>query len=252
MPGFEDHFSKIATDYLRYRPRYPAALFDWLASVAPGRDLAWDCGTGNGQAANELARHFEHVIATDASAEQIALAAPHERIEYRVLRTEDVRLPPSSVDLVTVAAAIHWFEIESFHASVKRFLRPDGVVALWTYHLPVIEPAIDRVVIDDYGRVVNAYWPERFHYVRERYRTLPFPFDEIEAPPFEIVMTWDLEHLMGFMASWSSAQRYQQERGESPVAQVAEELRRAWGDPAREREIRWPIFLRAGRKPATA
>jgi SAM-dependent methyltransferase len=249
---FEDHFSRSAAHYARYRPRYPEALFDWLASVAPGRDLAWDCGTGNGQAARSLARHFERVIATDASAEQIALAERHERIEYHVVRAEDVRLPPASVDLVTVAAAIHWFDHESFYHTVRRVLSPAGVLAVWTYHLPVIEPEIDRIIRDEYGRVVDPYWPERFRYVRERYRTLPFPFEEIEAPPFQIEASWDLEHLMGFMASWSSAQRYQADRGESPIAPVAPALSRAWGDPARERPIRWPIFLRAGREPIRA
>src|SRR6266498_1141048 len=81
---FKDHFSKQAADYANFRPRYPRELFEYLGSVAPSRALAWDCATGNGQAAVELAEVFDRVIATDASEKQIANAEPHDRVEYRI------------------------------------------------------------------------------------------------------------------------------------------------------------------------
>ena len=143
--SFEDLFSKQAEEYAQYRPRYPDALFEYLASVAPGHALAWDCATGNGQAALSLAPYFERVVGTDASESQIANAQPHEKITYRVARAEQTDFEDHSVDLITVAQAIHWFDLDAFYAEAKRVLRPGGVLAAWTYYESEIEPAIDRV-----------------------------------------------------------------------------------------------------------
>src|SRR5512142_92857 len=161
MTNFEDHFSSYARDYARYRPQYPPELFAYLASISPGRHLAWDCGTGNGQAAWELAKHFDRVYATDASADQIAQALPHERIEYRVERAENVSLADASVDLVTVAIAVHWFDLELFYQVVRRVARPGGLLAVWMYHVPVIDPAIDPILEHYYTDILTGYWPER-------------------------------------------------------------------------------------------
>lgn len=139
--NFEDHFSELAQAYARYRPSYPSALFSYLASVAPGREFAWDCGTGNGQAALALAEHFDRVVATDASAAQIAHAFAHERVDYRVERAEAVSLGDGSTDLITVAIAVHWFDLEAFYREVRRVLKAKGILAVWTYHLPMIEPS---------------------------------------------------------------------------------------------------------------
>ena len=246
MAGFEDHFSAQAGEYARYRPHYPPELFDYLVSIAPGHHLAWDCGTGNGQAALELARHFERVLATDASAEQVALAAPHERIEYRVEPAEETSLEAGSVDLVTVAIAVHWFDLDRFYPAVRRVLAPRGVLAVWTYHMMEIEPAIDRIVDHYYRDVVGAYWPPRFRHVDQRYRTLPFPFEELIPPEFHMHADWTLENLTGFLSSWSATERYRAERGHHPVGLIWPELSRAWGAPSQVRPVRWPLHLRVG------
>ena len=244
MPGFEDHFSPQADAYARYRPVYPPALFAYLASIAPGRDLAWDCGTGNGQAALGLAEHFQQVVATDASPEQLAHAIPHERIEYRVERAEDIALPPGSVDLVTVAVAVHWFDFDAFYGAVRRVLRGGGALAVWTYHLPVIDPAIDPILERYYREVLAGYWPPRIAYLEQKYRTLPFPFEELAPPHFEMEADWELDHLAGFLSSWSATQRYQAERGEHPLRVIWPDLERAWGEGPRH--IRWPLYFRIG------
>ncbi len=246
MASFEDHFSSYARDYARYRPQYPSGLFSYLASISPGRQLAWDCGTGNGQAARELARHFDRVYATDASADQIAQALRHERIEYRVERAEDVSLGDACVDLVTVAIAVHWFDLEPFYQAVRRVAKPQGILAVWMYDLPVIDPAIGRILEHYYSDVVAGYWPERFHFMAERYQTLPFPFEEIQPPAFEMRADWELAQVAGFLDSWSATRRYQKERGQHPVSQIWQELSDAWGEPTRRRTIRWPIYLRLG------
>ncbi|NJN88139.1 MAG: class I SAM-dependent methyltransferase [Leptolyngbyaceae cyanobacterium SL_7_1] len=125
-PTFKDHFSDHAQNYAKYRPGYPTVLFDYLATLVERPEVAWDCATGNGQAALGLAAHFPTVYATDASAEQIAHAFPHERIHYRVASAESSGLANCSVDLVTVGLALHWFDRERFYQEVQRVVKPGG------------------------------------------------------------------------------------------------------------------------------
>jgi SAM-dependent methyltransferase len=247
MTTFEDHFSKQARDYARYRPQYPDELFGYLASIAPARRLAWDCGTGNGQAALGLVRHFEHVVATDASADQVGQAVPHERIDFRVERAEAVGLESGSVDLVTVATAVHWFDLPRFYAEARRVATSGGVLAVWTYFQFEIAPAIDPIMTRYHAQVLGDYWPKGFHHVVDRYRTLPFPFDEIPPPELEVRSLWTLRELSGFLNSWSATQRYLEQRGDHPLRAIWPALSEAWGDPDQPRPIRWPLYLRVGR-----
>lgn len=245
--NFEDHFSKWAEDYARNRPRYPDELFSYLASISPGRKLAWDCGTGNGQAAIKLVDHFERVIATDASSDQLARAIQHERIEYRIEPAEEVTLSAGSIDLITVAIAVHWFDLDRFYQQVRRVLKPEGILAVWSYHLPVIQPGIDNILNRFYTSVLSGYWPERFHYVDERYQTLPFPFDELLSPPYEMIAEWDMGQMVGFINTWSATRRYQEKNGFHPLKFVWDDLLKAWGDPEHKWTIHWPIYLRVAR-----
>lgn len=244
---FKDHFSGHAADYARYRPDYPAALFAWLAEIAPARDRAWDCATGNGQAALALAEHFGAVVATDASETQVASAFAHPRVAYRVAPAEASGLEDASVSLITVAQALHWFDIPAFWAEADRVLRPGGVVAVWAYHLFRCTPEVDAVVDRLYSDVVGPYWPPDRKLIEEGYPiTLPFP--RVEPPPFEMTKRWTLDDLTGYLRTWSSSRRYFEAKGADPVALVAPELEAAWGDPAEARELRWPLLLHVGRK----
>jgi ubiquinone/menaquinone biosynthesis C-methylase UbiE len=245
---FEDHFSRLARQYSIYRPRYPRRLFSFLAGIAPEKDLAWDCGTGNGQAALQLAKHFQNVYATDASQEQIAQAAGHPRIEYKVEPAENVSLPSSSVDLVTAAVAVHWFNLDRFYQEVKRVLKPAGILVVWTYHLPQIAPAVDHVIEMYTRQVLGDFWPARIRYLDEKYKTLPFPFQEFEPPHFEIRARWDLNCLAGFLSSWSAVNRYIAQYGNHPMERIWEELQTAWGEGDRKRVITWVLYFRLGRK----
>src|SRR5215212_3897227 len=173
---FEDHFSNQSAQYALHRPQYPDEIYAYLASIVPGHSLAWDCGTGNGQAAIGLAKYFDKVHATDASAEQISRAYPHAKVDYRVEPAEHVSLNASSTDLVTVAVAVHWFDFEEFYREVKRVLKPEGILAVWTYYLTEISPEIDQLVFKYYSEIVKDFWPERIRYLDERYQTIPFPF----------------------------------------------------------------------------
>lgn len=245
--SFKDHFSGHAADYASSRPGYPAALFTYLAGLPARRELAWDCGTGNGQAAVRLADAFARVVASDASAGQLAHAEPHPRVEYRLGPAERVELADGSVDLVTVAQALHWFDFDRFYAEVRRVLAPGGALAAWTYKLLSVAPAIDRVLLHFAHQVVGPYWPPERRYVDEEYRTLPFPFADEAAPVFHGEERWDLPHYLAYVSTWSAVKRHTQATGHDPLPAFAAEVAAAWGEPARERTISLPIYLRVGR-----
>lgn len=246
MTEFKDHFSGHADEYARYRPGYPPALFEWLASQAPATRLAWDVGTGSGQAAVGLARHFDRVVATDAAAAQLNNAAVHERVLYKVASAEDAGLADGSVDLVTVAQAVHWFDFARFYAEVRRVLRAHGVIAIWTYGLARITPAVDAVVARYYTETVGRYWPPERRFVDEEYRTIPFPFDEFDAPAFRMALSWSLADLLGYLGTWSATKRYAQAHGVDPIDALREPLAGAWGREA-VRGVEWGLYVRVGR-----
>jgi SAM-dependent methyltransferase len=244
---FKDHFSGHAADYAAFRPTYPAPLFDFLATLPERRALAMDCATGNGQAALGLAERFDHVLALDASAEQLANAWPHPRVTYRQARAEATGAADHTVDLVCVAQALHWFDFDLFYAEARRVLVPGGAIAAVTYDLARITPALDRLIDRLSQQIVGTYWPPERRWVDERYRTIPFPFAEVAAPSLEIEAHWDLGQLLHYFGTWSSVRRYQAATGRDPVKLLQDELAAAWGDPAAVRRIAWPLFLRAGR-----
>ena len=249
--NFEDHFSKQSQTYAQYRPKYPEEIYAYLTSLAPGRSLAWDCGTGNGQAAVGLAKYFDKVYATDASAEQISRAYSHPNVEYHVEPAEHILLTDSIVDLVTVAVAIHWFNFDEFYREVKRVLAPDGILAVWTYNLTEISPEIDSLINDYYFNILNGFWPERIRYLEEGYKTIPFPFKEISPPSFSMKASWTLEQFAGFLSSWSATQRYREQNGHHPLETIWDKLSVAWGDEDETRSIRWPLHFRIGKASLT-
>jgi SAM-dependent methyltransferase len=245
---FKDHFSKQAADYAIFRPSYPPELFDYLGSVAPSHELAWDCGTGNGQAAVGLASVFDRVIATDASKKQISNAQPHEGVEYRVAPAENSGIRSGTLDLIMVAQALHWFDLDRFYGEAQRVLKPDGVLAASAYNLLHIEGPIDDAVNRYYYEVVGPFWPPERKLV-EQFADLPFLFREIDPPKFEMTAHWNLDHLLGYLRTWSSTQRFIAAKGSDPLKQIMDDLRTAWGAPEQTRNIIWPLTLRIGRNP---
>jgi hypothetical protein len=247
---FADHFTPVADAYAACRPAQPAEVLAFAASLAPARGLAWDCGTGNGQAAVGLAALFERVVATDASAAQIARALPHPRVEYRVARAEASGLPDASVDLVTAAQAVHWFDLDGFNREVRRVAAPGAAVVVWSYLWTTVDdPAVDALV-QELARVTLAPdWPPEIQLVADEYRTLPFPFREIPAPALALTARWTLAELLGFARTWSGTARHARRTGIDPVARAEPRLREAWGDPALPRDVGWRIAIRAGRCP---
>jgi len=245
---FQDLFSEVANRYADFRPRYPAALFDFLAKLAPHDGLVWDCAAGNGQATGDLARHFAWVIATDASRKQIAAATPHPRIEYRVATAEESGLPDHSVALAIAAQALHWFDLQRFYAEVNRVLQPGGVLAAWAYGIIQVEGhAVNRLVQEFYTVTVGPYWPRERRLVEDGYRTLPFPFADIPVPAFRMEARWTLEQLLGYFSTWSATSRFIKANGRNPIEPLAAALGRVWGPMESPRLVAWPLSVRVGR-----
>ena len=245
---FNDHFGQVAEQYADFRPHYPAALFDWLGSQCAAHECVWDCGAGSGQAAIPLADYFSSVHATDASASQIAQAYPHPRIHYRVASAEDSGLASNSVDLVTVAQALHWFDLDRFYAEVRRVLKPGGVIAAWSYGMIRVEGAeIDAAVQHFYRHTIGPYWPPERRHVENGYRDLEFPFHLIDPPPLSMRVHWTLDQLLGYLRSWSASARYVSVMGKDPALALSAELLPAWGGPEHRRQVEWPLSIRAGR-----
>jgi methyltransferase family protein len=245
--AFKDHFSTQAREYTQFRPRYPRELFAFLSSLPQRREAAWDCGTGNGQAAVDLAEWFDDVIATDPSANQVAHAEPRANVKYLVATAEECPLASGSIDLVTVAQALHWFGLDGFYAQARRVGRAGSVLAAWSYPLANISPPVDRIVAYLYGDLLGSYWPPERKLIEERYQTIAFGFDEIPAPEFAMTAQWNLRDLIGYLGTWSSVQKYGQRHGGDPLAQVAADLAEAWGAAETLRLVRWPLYLRVGR-----
>ena len=242
-----DHFTQVAGKYAAFRPSYPDALFDWLASIAPQRELAWDCGAGSGQATVALASRFARVLGTDISSAQLASAPALANVEYRVTPAEASGLPDHCVDVVTVAQALHWFDLPRFYGETQRVLRPRGIIAAWGYNrLMTGHAEVQRIVDRFYDETLVAYWPPERAHVENGYRDLPFPFSRIPAPAFSLHKAWTREHLLGYLRSWSAVGRFQAEKGYDPVSELADEIGEHWVEGEIFR-IEWPLFLHVGR-----
>jgi SAM-dependent methyltransferase len=257
-PAFEDHFGGHAAAYAAGRPTYPGALYDALAELAPGRALAWDVATGNGQAAVALAERFDRVIASDASADQLEQATRHPRVTYVPARAETSPPAAAGADLITIAQALHWFAGPDFDAVVRRTIRPGGIVAAWSYGRCTIDrataPEIDAAVDDLHDRIVGPWWPARRAHVLNGYRDLDLPGEPVELPPVDMVVSWTLPRLLAYVGTWSATRRCRDaavaghaDAPADPVAAIRDRLEAAWGDPGVVRTVRWPLAVLARR-----
>ena len=243
-PSFKDHFSLQSAGYARHRPHYPDDLFAYLAGLTDRR-LAWDCATGNGQAAIALARHFERVVATDASEAQIDAAIAHPAVSYRVATAEASGLGDDTVDLVAVGQALHWFATAQFFAEASRVLVAGGVLAAWCYELCTVSPACDSVVERLYTGIVGPFWPPERRLIEARYAGIEFPGLALSPPAFEMSAQWTADDMLGYLRTWSACQRYRQAHDKDPVERIEKALRRAWGSASRT--VRWPLTVRVAR-----
>lgn len=242
----KDNFSSHSDQYARYRPAYPPEFFDFLNSLLPVKEMAWDCGTGNGQVAHELAKTFDRVFATDISRSQIDNAVQADNIQYSIQPAEQTNFENNSFDLIVIAQAIHWFEFKKFYAEVRRTAREHAVICVVGYGLIKISEQIDLIIANFYENVVGKYWDAERKYIDEAYRTIPFPFSEIQTPSFVNAQEWTLEHLIGFLNTWSAVKHFINQEGYNPVEQVRAEIAELWEREA-IKTVHFPIIQRIGR-----
>jgi SAM-dependent methyltransferase len=239
-------FGRAPAEYRAFRPGYPDELFGYLASVCRSRYSALDCATGNGQAAVGLAAHFERVAAFDSSADQIANAIAHERVEYRVGPGE---APPfdERFDLVTVAQGAHWFNLPEFYGAIAPITHEQAVVAIWGYSYSTIEPRIDACVAERLLPLIEPHWAEGNRVIMEKYARIPFPFRELEWPGFTSRHTWTRAAYMSYIRTWSAVKLFERAHGYDPVADVDAVLAELWptGEP---KEVAFELVGRIGRR----
>lgn len=243
----KDLFSKQAADYAKYRPHYPQALYDCVFSHVRHFDCAWDCGTGNGQAALALAKKFKLVMATDVSEAQIRHAETKPNIVYEVCPAEKTPFADHSFDLATVAQALHWFDFDAFYPELRRVLKPNGIFAAWSYGLLRVDPAIDQIIDYFYNDILAPYWDPRRKLIDEQYKTIPFPLKKFEVPSFAIELDWTLEQYVQYISkTWSAVQSYVEKQGTNPADLIQDGLEKAWGNSRERKKVTWPIHLLAG------
>lgn len=240
----KDNFSKQAEIYAKFRPEYPPELYDVILNNTENRETAWDCATGNGQAAKVLAKHFEKVYATDISQKQIDNAVQAENIEYSISAAEKTGFADNTFDLITVAQAIHWFDFDKFYNEVKRVAKPNATLAIWGYGtLSVDENNINDLLHNFYWNIVGKYWDAERKHIDNHYETLPFPFKNVKEEKFSMVFKWKKQELEGYLNTWSSVQNFINTEGYNPVPNLMLNLDKYWNDGDRV-EVAFPIFLK--------
>ena len=242
----KDNFSTYSKQYSKYRPTYPPELFDYIDSLIQAKDIAWDCGTGNGQVAFELAKTFNKVFATDISKEQIKNAVRRKNIEYSVQAAEQTVFEDQSFDLIVVAQAIHWFDFEKFYAEVRRTAKKNALICVIGYARIKVSSKIDDEIKLFYENIIGPYWDKERKYIDENYQTIPFPFDEIKVPEFTSKFNWTLEQLIGYLNTWSAVKHFINANGTNPVDDLKIKIKQHWR-ALEVKEVCFPILARMGR-----
>jgi len=224
------HFGEHSSDYLRFRPTYPKGLFQFLTKQVNEHELAWDCGTGNGQAAFVLSEYFKNVIGTDINQAQLDVALKNDNISYHAWPSENTKIPDASVDLITAAQAIHWFNLDAFYQEVRRVAKPKGIIAVWCYSLATVNREVDAWIKKLYEDILgNKYWSKERKYIDEEYKTLPFPFKKIEHPEFSIQKKFNFEQILGYLNTWSAVKEYQKINQQNPLDLIYTEFQKNLG-----------------------
>ena len=241
----KDNFSTQSDQYAKFRPSYPDAFFEFLKSRIQGFELAWDCGTGNGQVAAELAGLFQQVYATDISQAQLDQAIQLPNINYSLQPAEQTNFPDQFFDLILVAQAIHWFDFERFYSEVRRTAKEGASLVVIGYGKIEVNATLDQVIGHLYHDIVGPYWDPERKYIDDRYQTIPFPFTEMDTPKFEHRLHWNFDQLIGYLGTWSAVKHYEKANGINPVEAIRQELARAWG-AVPGHNVEFPLLLRMG------
>lgn len=244
-----DNFSDASSSYKKFRPTYPPQLYQAILAQTEARRSCWDCGTGNGQVAAELSKYFEQVYATDVSENQISHSVRKDNIIYKAERAEKTSFADEQFDIITVAQAIHWFDLKKFDLEVARVLKPKGLLFIWGYGLIRIEKEIDKVIDHLYTQEIGPYWDRQRKYIDEHYQGIELNLSKMEAPQsLSITQTWTLDSFIGYLRTWSSVKKYWKAHDDhDPTLSVKTELQAFW-EPEEKKDVRFPIFMQIWQK----
>ena len=244
----KDLFSKQAKLYARYRPTYPPELIHYILQFVKEKNKAWDCATGNGQAAGLLSPYFKKIEATDISEKQLQQANRYSNVAYSVSNAEATKFPPDSFDLITIAQAYHWFDFALFHNEAIRVAKPGAVIAAWGYSLlQSANEQLDDLIKYFYVDVTGEYWDNERKYVDLHYETITFDFEPLPSKDFLIEVNWNRDDLLGYFNTWSSVQNYITAKGISPIYELKNRLFEICKDADELFEFSFPVFLRIGK-----
>jgi ubiquinone/menaquinone biosynthesis C-methylase UbiE len=244
-----DHFSSTSKQYSFSRPLYPDTLYKYLSDITLNKNTAWDCATGNGQAAIGLCKYFKNVIASDASKGQLDFGFNRDNIHYKMFPAEEANIGDNHIDLITVAQAAHWFDLDKFYNEVTRVGKSNGILAIWSYGMHQIDKDIDKISakLNVNGGILGKYWPKETNYVKDDYKTIPFPFKEITTPKFKMTVNWTLDELVNYMQTWSAVRRFSTEKKYNPLNLIMDELEKLWGNRRDQKVVKWYINIRVGK-----
>lgn len=240
----KDNFSSRSEDYSRYRPKYPLEAYRFIKSSLQGFEKAWDCGTGNGQVAGEIAQFFKEVKATDVSTNQIGNAVKKSNIEYSVQPAETTNFLNNEFDLIITAQAVHWFNFDKFYAEVKRCLKPEGIFVIMGYGLFSANAETNTIINRFYNQIIGPYWDPERKYLEANYKTIPFPFTEMSTPQFKQNYEWKIQELLGYLRTWSAVRHFEKDKKQDPVLIIEEDLKKAFGQ---KNNVSFPILFRMGK-----
>lgn len=241
----KDNFSNQASQYSQFRPHYPQELIHHILSFVDNKDTALDVATGNGQVAISLCKHFHTVYATDISEKQLLEAPKVLNIIYKNQLAESTDFHNHQFDLITVAQAIHWFDFNKFYAEVKRILKPEGVIAIIGYGLLKTNPHSDKILLDFYQNIVGPFWDAERKYIDDHYKTIPFPFEELETESFSNEFSWSFNQLIGYLETWSAVEHYKARHNQNPIDLIREKLEASW--ESSDKKVTFPMLLRIGK-----
>jgi len=243
----KDNFSTQSKAYATFRPKLPDEVYQFIYQHVSSFDLAWDVGTGNGQTAVQLAKKLKQVFATDISENQLSHAEQQPNISYKKESAEASSLENNSVDLITIAQAIHWFNFDKFYEEVRRVAKPNAIISAFTYSLfEVTDEKINELIQHFYWKETQPYWDAERKLVDDGYKTIPFPFNEIVAPKFWMEYQWSVDQLLGYMNTWSAALHYHKKTGKNLTDEFLTSELLAVASKEDTLTIRFPIHMRIG------
>lgn len=240
----KDNFSKQASLYAAFRPQYPSDLYAYIYKHVDTFNAAWDCATGNGQVASVLSTTFDMVYATDISDAQLSQAHKMQNIIYSKASAESSGLKTAHIDLITVGQAIHWFDTKLFYEEAIRVGRENATICYWGYGLLQINEAIDQIIDHFYNKTVGPFWDPERKIIDNNYNDIVFPLKQQKSANFLLQVRWSLDHLLGYLSSWSAVQKYIDINKSNPVNDIQSELEKLW---INDLTVTFPIFLKLGK-----